>query len=75
MLEPAPGRLSTTIGWPSVRCERLLQSARDTRSAAPPGAKPTTRRIGPRRIGLSEMPERFEKKNKQAVVSRKGLVE
>jgi hypothetical protein len=45
MLEPAPGRLSTRIGWPSARASGSCR-LRATKSAAPPGAKPTTSRTG-----------------------------
>jgi hypothetical protein len=45
MLEPAPARFSITIDWPSAR-ESGSAIARDTKSAAPPGAKPTTSLIG-----------------------------
>src|SRR6185295_11626825 len=48
MLEPAPGLLSITTGWPSD-LESESWYARDTWSAAPPGAKPTTSFTG--RIG------------------------
>ena len=44
-LEPAPGRLSTMTPWPSTRVSGSL-IVRAMMSAAPPGAKPTTRRIG-----------------------------
>src|SRR6478735_11944578 len=45
MLEPLPGLLSTTTGWPSALPNASLM-ARATESAAPPGANPITRRIG-----------------------------
>src|SRR6185369_10571407 len=45
MLEPLPGLLSTTTGWPSAFPNASL-IARATVSAAPAGAKPTTSRIG-----------------------------
>src|SRR6266853_1353336 len=44
-LDPAPGLLSTMMPWPSARVSGSL-IARAMISAAPPGAKPTTRRIG-----------------------------
>src|SRR5438876_6039176 len=45
MLEPAPGLFSTTTGWPSALPNSSLIT-RATKSAAPPGAKPTSSRIG-----------------------------
>src|SRR6185369_9516178 len=45
MLEPLPGLLSTTTGWPSALPNASLM-ARATVSAAPAGANPTTSRIG-----------------------------
>ena len=45
MEEPAPARFSITIGWPEAAAEAFAE-ARATVSAAPPGAKPTTRRMG-----------------------------
>src|SRR4029078_10601369 len=45
MLEPAPGRLSITIGCPRPR-ESGSPSVRATKSAAPAGANPTTSLIG-----------------------------
>src|SRR6267143_1968431 len=44
-LDPAPGLLSTMTPWPSARVSGSL-IVRAMMSAAPPGAKPTTRRIG-----------------------------
>ena len=41
MLPPAPGRFSTTTGWPRAR-ESGSASARATMSGWPPGAKGTT---------------------------------
>src|SRR5687767_12599914 len=48
MLEPAPGLLSTTIDWPRLR-DSGSPITRETRSAAPPGAKPSTSLTG--RVG------------------------
>src|SRR2546421_13104747 len=45
MIELAPGRFSTTIGWPMF-CDTLLETSRVTPSAPPPGGKPTTQLIG-----------------------------
>src|SRR4051812_16996570 len=45
MLDPLPGLLSTITGWPSALPSASLIE-RATMSAAPPGAKPITRRIG-----------------------------
>ncbi len=45
MLPEAPGRLSTTIDWPSVSVN-CLPMARDAMSTPPPAPKPTTMRIG-----------------------------
>src|ERR1043165_6596352 len=45
MLELAPGRFSTTTGWPMF-CETLEATRRVTPSAPPPGGKPTTQLIG-----------------------------
>src|SRR5690349_14991660 len=42
---PAPGLLSTTMGWPSA-LEAPSAAARAIRSLAPPAEKGTTRRIG-----------------------------
>src|SRR5687768_12729487 len=45
MVLPAPGLLSTMIGWPSSSCSGTAIS-RATMSEEPPGAKVTTMRIG-----------------------------
>src|SRR5687768_12155370 len=45
MLPPAPGRLSITIVWPSPSESRVARR-RAMVSLAPPGAKPSTTRIG-----------------------------
>ena len=45
MLVPAPGRFSTITGWPS-RVPICWPTARAMMSTAPPGAKPTIRRMG-----------------------------
>src|SRR5688572_24049429 len=45
MLPPAPARFSTTTCWPSRELSRGA-IARATRSLAPPGANPTSRRTG-----------------------------
>src|SRR3954462_5320805 len=45
MLELAPGRFSTTTGWPMF-CETFAATRRVTPSAPPPGGKPTTQLIG-----------------------------
>ena len=45
MLPPAPGRFSTTTGWPS-RSPAPGRPARAVTSVLPPAAKPTIRRIG-----------------------------
>jgi hypothetical protein len=45
MVLPAPGLLSTTIGWPSSACSGAAMR-RATISDEPPGAKVTTMRIG-----------------------------
>src|SRR5256885_15586046 len=45
MLEPAPGLFSTTSGAPSA-LDRGSAKTRATKSAAPPGAKPTTSLTG-----------------------------
>src|SRR5262245_44057308 len=50
MLPPAPARLSITTGWPSPS-ESRVPTARAMVSLAPPGAKPSTKRIG--RAGYS----------------------
>ncbi len=42
---PAPGLLSTTTGWPRMLLA-LEASTRNAASVAPPGAKPTSSRIG-----------------------------
>src|SRR3954468_12051215 len=42
-LPPAPGRFSTTTGWPSVS-ESFAPRARARMSLGPPGVKPTTKR-------------------------------
>ena len=45
MLPPAPGRFSTTTGWPSTGV-RAFASARARTSVAAPGGKATTMRTG-----------------------------
>src|ERR1700682_5522568 len=45
MEDPAPARFSITMGRPTARPSGS-PNARATLSAAPPGAKPTTSRIG-----------------------------
>src|SRR5437660_4541885 len=45
MIELAPGRFSTTIGWPMF-CETLAATRRVTPSAPPPGGNPTTQLMG-----------------------------
>jgi hypothetical protein len=45
MLDPAPGLFSTTIGEPSA-FDSGSAKTRATKSAAPPGAKPTTSLMG-----------------------------
>src|SRR5687768_5766903 len=45
MAPSAPGLVSTTTGWPSA-CESGVVKMRAPTSAAPPGGKGTTRRIG-----------------------------
>src|ERR1700726_3463034 len=45
MLPPAPGRFSTTMGWPR-RTDSHWPIKRATTSTEPPGAKPTTTRTG-----------------------------
>src|SRR3954462_5371098 len=45
MLPPAPGRFSTTTGWPR-RSDIGTAMLRATRSALPPGGKLTMKRIG-----------------------------
>src|SRR5258708_18401498 len=45
MLDPAPGLFSTTIGAPSA-LDKGSAKTRATKSAAPPGAKPTTSLMG-----------------------------
>src|SRR3712207_2369872 len=47
-LPPAPGRLSTTKGWPNTVVSRAA-SGRATESAKPPGGNGTTMRTG--RVG------------------------
>ena len=44
-LPPAPGRFSTTNGWPSARLSRS-PTARASTSASPPGANGATMRTG-----------------------------
>src|SRR6218665_678250 len=45
---PAPGRFSTTTGWPSLSL-RILASSRELLSVMPPGVNGTTKLIG--RVG------------------------
>ncbi|CFN75313.1 Uncharacterised protein [Bordetella pertussis] len=46
MMPPAPARLSTTTGWPSM-AESRSENARAARSVPPPGPVGTTRVTGP----------------------------
>jgi hypothetical protein len=45
MLADAPGLFSTTTLWPKISAS-CTESKRATLSTAPPGAKPTNKRIG-----------------------------
>jgi hypothetical protein len=44
-LLPAPGRFSTTTGWPT-RSDSHVAMIRETASAPPPGGNPTIQRSG-----------------------------
>jgi hypothetical protein len=48
MLPLAPGRFSTTTGWP-IRSDRAAPNTRAIRSEAPPGGNDTSSLIG--RVG------------------------
>src|SRR5947209_9502187 len=45
IVPPAPGLLSTTIGWPSAS-ERYCMASRPVESVPPPGGRATMQRIG-----------------------------
>ena len=45
MPPPAPGRLSTTTGWPHASCS-FCAMPRPMMSSGPPGGNGTTKRIG-----------------------------